>query len=1059
MKKLAIVLFLILGSYAFAQNSLLRYPALSPDGQQMAFSYQGDIWVMNMETKIPQRITIHEAYDKYATWSPDGQQIAFSSNRYGSEDIFVINADGSNLKRLSYHPSNDKVNSWNQKDRIVFETRRITAQVERDQEIFYISPKGGEAVKLMEALGSGAIESPDGSMVAFVRGSCRITRQAYQGSANRDIWLYHKDHKTYTQLTSNNYNEFFPKWKNNEELYYISSNGSHQYQLMELRIGDNKANINPEPLSTFKDFGLRYFSYAPLKKQIVMESGNNLLLLDIQNNKTKNLSLKMDFESRKNLVEYKTYTGDISDFQISPNGKYLLSTIRGNIFISQAKTKDSFTKTLTDDAFNNFAPTWLNDSCIIFIGNQNGKSEVFMLQSSDPQQVDIFKSLKHTITQVIKKKEDINEIILSNQRNRLAFIVGQGKLILADINENAQLKNEMIMSDEWATPSGVCWSPDDQYIAYSKTNLDFNKEIYIQKAAPSSSPVNVSMHPRTDISPSWSPDGKKLAFSSIRNNGNYDIWYVWLQKKDYEKTMNEWKLSNGEEDSKVSKKDKKDATVEVKIDFDQIYNRLYQLTSLPGMESNPIFTDDGQFIYFTSNSNEDGKTDLYKIRWDKKEVKAITKKGKAGRSMKLSPDGKYLYLLNKGGKPGRLKIAGDKMENIPIKAQANIDHQAIRYQVFNQGWEVINQGFYDPKFHGVNWEDMKDKYQPIALNASTDDDFRAIFNWMLGEVNASHMGLYGPGGARKKAEKPALLGIEYTSEKEGLKVTKILNYSPAYKEESRLMLNDMITKVDGQTVNDHTNIYQILANKGDQAILMNINRNGEDLEIIIRPSGSLDKAKYNDWVETNRKMVAEYSNGDLGYLHIRSMGWPSFELFERDLMAAGYGKKGILIDVRYNGGGWTTDYLMAVLTVKQHAYTVPRGATKDLEKEHKNFRNHYAYGERLPFASWTKPSIALCNESSYSNAEIFSHAYKSNQLGTLVGKPTFGAVISTGGKGLMDGGFIRLPFRGWYVKDSDANMELVPATPDVLVDLLPDSRSKGKDEQLKKAVDILLKQL
>ena len=175
-------------------------------------------------------------------------------------------------------------------------------------------------------------------------------------------------------------------------------------------------------------------------------------------------------------------------------------------------------------------------------------------------------------------------------------------------------------------------------------------------------------------------------------------------------------------------------------------------------------------------------------------------------------------------------------------------------------------------------------------------------------------------------------------------------------------------------------------------------------------------------------------------------------------MASGYGKEGVVIDVRFNGGGWTTDMLMAVLNVRQHSYTVPRGAASNLNKEHKQFKEYYPYGERLPLSSWTKPSIALCNQNSYSNAEIFSHAYKALGHGTLVGVPTFGAVISTGGKGLIDGSYVRMPFRAWYVKDSDMNMENGPAVPDVILYNAPDSKAKGVDEQLKKAVEILLEE-
>ena len=185
---------------------------------------------------------------------------------------------------------------------------------------------------------------------------------------------------------------------------------------------------------------------------------------------------------------------------------------------------------------------------------------------------------------------------------------------------------------------------------------------------------------------------------------------------------------------------------------------------------------------------------------------------------------------------------------------------------------------------------------------------------------------------------------------------------------------------------------------------------------------------------------------------------PSFERFERELMASGYGKEGIVIDVRFNGGGWTTDYLMAVLNVKQHAYTIPRGAAGSLN-ENPKFKNYYPFSERLPLSSWTKPSIALCNQSSYSNAEIFSHAYKHLGIGTLVGMPTFGAVISTGGKGLIDGSFVRMPFRAWYVKATGENMENGPAVPDVLVENAPDEKGKETDSQLKKSVEVLLSEI
>ncbi|WP_300321102.1 S41 family peptidase [Idiomarina sp.] len=292
----------------------------------------------------------------------------------------------------------------------------------------------------------------------------------------------------------------------------------------------------------------------------------------------------------------------------------------------------------------------------------------------------------------------------------------------------------------------------------------------------------------------------------------------------------------------------------------------------------------------------------------------------------------------------------------------------------------------------------------------------------------------------------------------GLEVTSVLNKSPAARDDSRLQVGDVITQVNQQSVKD-ANFYELLNGYANQRVLLNIKRANEDTEVVLWPTTSLSDEKYDNWVETRRAMTEEYSNGRLGYLHIRGMNWTSFERFERELMAAGYGKDGIVIDVRYNGGGWTTDYLMAVLNVEQHAYTIPRGATDDLDKNQKKFRNKYPYSERLPLSAWTKPSIAMSNENSYSNAEIFSHAYKALGIGKLVGRPTFGAVISTGAERLVDGSIVRMPFRGWWVKESDANMDFTPAQPDIEVFNPPAYKAKNVDPQLKRAVDELLKTL
>ena len=389
-----------------------------------------------------------------------------------------------------------------------------------------------------------------------------------------------------------------------------------------------------------------------------------------------------------------------------------------------------------------------------------------------------------------------------------------------------------------------------------------------------------------------------------------------------------------------------------------------------------------------------------------------------------------------------------------------INYKEERKEVFDEAWRALNENFYDPHFHGKNWTALRDKYYDWALNASTETDFRDLVNYMIGEVNSSHMGLYRGDREDVQKEITGLLGVGIKPVDNGVKITKVILNSPADREASKLFVDDVITSVDGKPVTPDINFYSLFINKANERVILEVTgKDGKSREVVIRPSDNINNELYEDWVKYERKLVDKYSNGRLGYIHIEEMGWPSFEVFERELTASGNGKEGLIIDVRYNGGGWTTDYLMTVLEYRQHAYTIPRGATDDLAKNHSKFRSYYPYGERLPFASWTKPSIAMCNSMSYSNAEIFSHAYKTLGIGKLVGEPTFGAVISTGGRRLIDGSFVRLPMRGWYVSATDKSMEWGPAVPDIVVKLSPDAKGKGEDEQLKAAVDELLKEI
>lgn len=1052
-------IILVFPLIAQSTSNLLRHPSLNKDGSKIAFSFQGDIWVVSSNGGNASRLTVHDAYESFPKWSPDDKEIAFSGIRFGNSDIYTISSNGGISKRLTYHSSNDNINQWTKNNNLLFTTVREFNQIEREFEIFSISSKGGTEKRFIDILGSFPAVSPDGRYTAFIRKSNSIYREDYSGPANRELWIYDNKNKSYTKLEDFNKNDISPAWQNNNTLFFLSAN-SGRYNIYKTNIDDNGNFSSPIQITNFKDESVRNFEISGDGSKIVFEKDINIYLLNTSDNKFEKVIVNVSNDYRKDPYEFKTFTNSANEYSVSPNGKLSALVIRGEIFVTENDKDKIRAVNVSNHPYRDMNPVWLSDTTLIFASDRNGNQyDLFMVSSADPKESNLFKSLKHELIQITDTNEDELFPVVSPDGKKIVYRVGRGKLISAEINKEGKLSNNKILLDSWATPSGISWSPDSKWIAYSLPDLYFNNEIYIHDAENNIKPVNVSMHPRGDYSPVWSGDGSKLGFISGRNNRNNDIWFVWLNKADWEKTKLDWDYAEPKNEKKDSKKDKDSAsTKNIKIDFEDIHERLVQVTSLPGDENNIIISKDGEVFYYTAHNSSAKGNDLYSIKWDGKDLKEITKGGSNPGGISLDAEGKFLYYFRSGGALNKLDVKSDKSESLPYSAKMKIDFIEERKQIFEEAWRSLEQGFYDPNFHGRDWLALKNKYKERCLEASTEEDFREMFNYMLGELNSSHMGFNNSSRSETQRESTGMLGVELSPVNNGMEILRVIPNTPADRETSKLYKGEIIKAVNGININNNDNFYLLLTNTVDEQLILTVSdKNNIEREVVIRPVNSIRSQLYEEWVKERKLLTEKYSNGKLGYIHIQGMNLPSFENFEREIAAAGNNKEGLVIDVRFNGGGWTTDYLMAVLNYKQHAYTIPRGATNNLERDHKNFRDYYPLGERLIYSAWTKPSISICNEDSYSNAEIFSHAFKTLGIGTLVGQPTNGSVISTGGVGLLDGSFVRMPFRAWYTKATDENQELGPAVPDILIENSPMSKSLGEDEQLKKAVEELLK--
>lgn len=1052
MTKKNIFFYLLLCNISFllAQTSLIRTPSISPNAKELAFSYQGDIWVYNFNTTQSQRITVHQAYESNPIWNKESSALAFSSNRKGANNIFTVSKIGGIPKQVTFYPTGDTPYDWTKDNTIIFTTNRVLKGPQWDAQTYHVNANGGTPERTITALGAMATASPNGNFIAYAKGACRISREDYTGSAQRDIWIFNKKTNQYIQITDTDKNDHSPVWDAQGNLYYIGAE-SGRYNIYKQSISEEGSkSVAPKKLTNQTKNGVVSFSVSDNGTIAYSTLFDVYILKDGASKKLKlNLATDYRFEQEETL----TTTSGISTFDVSPNGKLAAMEIEGEIFVKENNKEKKSTNNVSNHPFRDREPQFVSDKEVLFISDRDGHNEIYVSTSLDTL-VGLERSLKIETRKLTKSKEDVYNLLVSPDHKKVSYQVGRGNLMVADY-KNGKVTNIVPFSEGWAAPSGVSWSPDSKYIAYSQQDLDFDSEIFIQSVDNPQDKFNVSMHPRSDRTPTWSSDGKMLSFVSNRsgNRGgmDYDIWIVWLKKEDWERTRTD--RENGDYYlPKSAKKTKEEKTVEVSIDKDKIYDRLVRITNLPDDEFGGMFSPDNKSIYYSATNPATNNRSFYKVKLDGRTPIEIKGTSRIGGFVEVN--GKFYFTSR--GTLSELNPKTDKVTSMSHSAKYSIDFRAINAQMFEEGTRVLTMGFYDPNFHGYDWKGLVKKYKPLALKASTAQDYAFVFNQLLGQLNASHMGYRAGTPEKTNSDNVGLLGLEVKNTKKGAEIVYVLDNSVADKSKVGLQKGDIITKVNNIGVNDNTNFYSLLKNTRSDEVLLTLN---DGREIIARTSGSLRTLQYQAWVNSRKKLVDKFSNGKLGYIHIQGMNAPSFERFERELKASGYGKEGIVIDVRYNGGGWTTDRLMAVLNVYQHAYTVPRGAAKNLEKENKKFTKHYPFNERAILSVNTKPSIALCNENSYSNAEIFSHAYKNLGLGKLVGQPTFGAVISTGGYSLTNG-YVRMPFRAWYVAKSGKNMENeAPAVPDYLIKNAPGWGDRNEDDQLKKAVEVLLKDL
>ncbi len=1053
---LAAALIVLLASFpCSAGEGILnaRQPAPSPDGSEIAFSYMGDLWKVESTGGAATRLTVHEAYDDIPLWSPEGDRIAFSSDRAGNADVYVIPSAGGIPERLTWHSSWDSPQCWDRDgESVLFTSYRDTLE----SNLYRVSVHGGLPRRVLYDRGYNTSVSPDGRWLAYVRGRTPWWRQHYYGSAARDIWIRAIDGGPSYRVVRSLYNDDRPMWgADGRSLYFMSERADSVANIWKMivdlpglgEIGKPKAVGGPFQVTHHAHDGVQMAKVSEDGSLIVYEWDAGVWKLELPDGEPTEvvISVASDLKWNEDLVL--DLSSGVTQFAFSPDETELALVVRGELFVCSFEDGEAGdARRVTETAAREKDPSWMLDGeTLVFASDRTGDYDLYAVTSAEEGEPLLSDALKFETTRLTDSPEDEFSPSISPEGDVIAYMRGDRQLWTMDVDgaHESQLVEEPGILHR-------AWSPDGRWIAFSRTTMGHKEDIFIVPGG-GGEPVDVTGHPNDDFQPRWSDDGKRLSFASRTDDGRYALKYIWLLKDDYWKTDEEREedAEDEAEDAAGDAEDEgededEDEGVNVIIDFDRINERTITVMNMRGGYDFYAQTPDGHYYAFRDRSLQ--RDNLWLVDWKGSSLTQVSQGGSDPKDLYWDQDGETCYYID-GRRISSVSIDPDSggvtgRGSVGFSVRMTVNIPAEREVMFTEAWRLLLNGFYDPEFHGVDWPAIRDKYEPLAMAAYTEEEFRAVVREMLGELSASHLGIYKWGGGGVSTGR---LGVYHDERYDGpgILVRKVIPDSPAERE--GIVAGDYILSIGGHEIAPGENYHVLLEDTAGDEILIEVasSADGRDRrEVRIRPVGSVHTLVYEDRVRQRREKVERASGGRLGYLHIAGMGTGNLFQFEEDLFAQGKDKDGLIVDIRGNGGGSVHDGILRYLDRRVYGYTMSRGRPPSYN----------------PLELYTMPLALVIDESCYSDAEIFPMGWKALGLGPVVGTPTFGAVIGTNDVPLIDGTMFRVPGSGWYDL-TGKNLENWGIEPDVRVDAVPEESSEGADAQLERAVEVLMREL
>jgi tricorn protease len=1044
---IAVLIFTSLGlAAAAAETKLLRYPDICKN--RVVFSYGGDLYISSVTGENVVRLTDFPGEELLAKFSPDGEQIAFTAEFEGNKDIYVMPAQGGKAKRLTYHPAAEYVVDWHPDGkRIIFRSNGSSSSF-RFNRLHTVPLQGGlpTVLELPEAELSGYNDS--GDKVAFCRTSVdALLFKRYRGGMAPAIWTYDFSTRKAEPVIADRSINHYPVWIG-EHIYFVSDRGeSHEQNLWEY----DCQSKDVRQITFFKDWGVRQPSKGG--QEIIFENEGGLRVYDTRDGTLRSLHIEVPEPTER----LRARTIDAREFisgspVLSPDGKKVILTSRGDLFLVEPGNKTPKNLTRTEDA-NERYPLWNpRGTCFAYISDRSGEDQIYIQEEDGdraPSQV------SHCID------ARLGALSWSPDGKKIGYADHRACFYLLDIERGETKKiffNAYLGSDKFVS---AAWSPDSRWLAYASGSPNWFSSIYLYSLE-NGKATRVTDAFVNSTNPQFDPGGRYLYWIAAGQVNIVDSYwdnchYMVNPAKIVVATLQNDSLSPFSPGRENEAEDTAGVPFPVRIDVEGLGQRV---TALPIEDSNysNLLALKGKLIYQSEPAGGEASIRVFDMG-EKKE--ALLMKD----AWSFSPAAKADALVYRTGSAiGILPIRADQKAGdgrIDLSdMKMTIDCRKEWRQIFYEAWRIQRDFFFDEKLHGVDWPAMKRKYEALLPFLASRRDLNYLLEDLFSELGQSHVEINGGDLPEIPRAKNGILGIDLTWD-EGTRLYRIAKIcrgqnwdpersSPLTLPGMNIKAGDYLLAIDGVPLREGLNPDSLLENKAGATVALTIHEKpswADARTVKVRAAEFSERygdlLRYNDWVLDNLEKVDRATGGKVGYIHIPDTYYPGMESFFRYFYSQ-LDKQALIIDIRFNSGGYPPDWMIERLNRKLGFYShLPHGKA--------------ALKEPDPVFDGLK--VCITNEWAESGGDLFAAVFRLWNSGLIIGRRTSGNLASTGGFRLIDGGVVIYPAEGPQNGKGEYIIENTGVPPDIDIMNRPDDVIRGRDPQLEMSIDAIMKQL